>query len=127
MLAVHRPNDDAFRRLALPALDGYSGRELAALLGVNRRTIDPIRRGQTPHLSLRSAMTRLAQELPLAVRHTCTTVERSTFHRSAASRCVACPVTTDRYSSYFSLADNRRRARPGRLGSDCIPINLLDR
>jgi hypothetical protein len=39
----------------------------------------------------------------------CTTVERSTPARSAASRWVACPVSTSTKISYFSLGDNRRR------------------
>ncbi len=42
------PNDDTLHRLVLLALDRYSGRELAALTGVDRRTIDRIRNGQRP-------------------------------------------------------------------------------
>ena len=45
----------------------------------------------------------------LAVRQICTTVDRSTFHFSAASRWVACPVSTETNSSYFSLGASRRR------------------
>ena len=41
-------------------------------------------------------------------------------------RCVACPVNTCRYSSYFSLGANRRR-RPEPLGSTPMLPNLLDR
>src|SRR5881398_3461967 len=39
----------------------------------------------------------------------CVTVDRSTFHFSAASRCVACPVSTDTKISYFSDGASRRR------------------
>lgn len=35
--------------------------------------------------------------------HTVTTVGRSTLYLVAASPCVACPVNTETYSSYFSL------------------------
>jgi len=45
----------------------------------------------------------------LATRQVCTTVERSTPYRSAASRWVTCPVTIEIHISYFSLGDNRRR------------------
>jgi len=37
------------------------------------------------------------------------------------------PVNTCRYSSYFSLGANRRRRRPGLLGSTPMLPNLLDR
>jgi hypothetical protein len=37
----------------------------------------------------------------LATRHVCTTIERSTPYRSAASRWVACPVTTASHFSHF--------------------------
>jgi hypothetical protein len=45
----------------------------------------------------------------------CTTVERSTPARSAASRWVACPVSTCTKISYLSLGDNRRRDLPDLL------------
>ena len=57
----------------------------------------------------------------LAVRQIVTTVERSTPNRSAASRCVACPVRTEVNNSHFSLGDNRRRLPVRMLGSDTIP------
>ncbi len=43
-----------------------------------------------------------------AVRHTVTTVDRSTPYLSAASRCVACPVSTETHNPYFSLAGRCR-------------------
>jgi hypothetical protein len=50
-----------------------------------------------------------------------TTTERSTPYRSAASRCVACPVTIDIHNSYFSPGDSRRRAfRPDTGEADII-------
>ena len=54
------PNDDAFQRLVLPALDRYSGRELARLVGTDRRTIDRVRGGAGPRPALRDALIRLA-------------------------------------------------------------------
>ena len=45
----------------------------------------------------------------LATWQMCVTVDRSTFHFSAASRCVACPVSTDTKISYFSDGASRRR------------------
>lgn len=45
----------------------------------------------------------------LAVRHAVTTVDRSTPYCSAASRWVACPVSTDTNNSYFCAADGRLR------------------
>jgi hypothetical protein len=44
----HNPNDDHFHQQVMPKLGHLSGRELARLLGVDRRTIDRIRKGQTP-------------------------------------------------------------------------------
>jgi hypothetical protein len=43
----------------------------------------------------------------LAVRHTATTVERSTPKRSAASRWLACWVSSSTNISYFSLGASR--------------------
>jgi hypothetical protein len=64
----------------------------------------------------------------LATRQIGTTVERSAFHRSAASRCVACPVNALQVQlPYFSLGADRRRCRPGLLGSTPMLPNLLDR
>jgi hypothetical protein len=57
----------------------------------------------------------------LAVRQIVTTVERSTPNRSAASRWVACPLSTTVNTSHFSLGDNRRRLPVRMLGSDTIP------
>jgi hypothetical protein len=48
------------RRLVLPVLDRYSGRKLAELLRIDRRTIDRIRRGQRPRPDLAQAMSALA-------------------------------------------------------------------
>jgi len=57
------PNDDTFHRLVMPVLDRYSGRELAALTGVDRRTIDRIRDGQRPHPGLAARFTQLALDV----------------------------------------------------------------
>ena len=54
----------------------------------------------------------------LAIRQMCTTVDRSAFHFAAASRCVACPVSTDTNNSYFSLGDSRRGLREFVIQSD---------
>lgn len=48
------------RTLVLPVLDRYSGRQLAVLVGSDRRTIDRIRHGQEPRCDLRRALLRLA-------------------------------------------------------------------
>jgi len=48
----NNPDDDTFHRLVMPVLDRYSGRELAKLVGTDRRTIDRIRKGQRPRLDL---------------------------------------------------------------------------
>jgi transcriptional regulator with XRE-family HTH domain len=49
----------------MPLLDHMSGRELARLLGVDRRTIDRIRKGEirAPGAELRKALTELAAGL----------------------------------------------------------------
>lgn len=52
-----------FRRHILPALDHYSGRRLAQVSGVDRRTIDRIRQGQMPRPALRRRLTDLARVL----------------------------------------------------------------
>jgi len=41
----------------------YSGRELARVVGMDRRTIDRIRRGQAPRPRLRDKLTELAVEI----------------------------------------------------------------
>ncbi len=52
--------DDHFHREVMPLLDHLSGRELAGLVGADRRTIDRIRNGQRPQARLREALERLA-------------------------------------------------------------------
>jgi hypothetical protein len=52
----HDPDDGLFRRLVLPVLERYSGRQLGRLVATDRRTIDRIRHGQHPR-------DRLSQEL----------------------------------------------------------------
>jgi hypothetical protein len=57
----HNPADDHFHKEVMPILDHLSGRELAALVGADRRTIDRIRRGQAPRPELRHTLTQLAR------------------------------------------------------------------
>jgi hypothetical protein len=58
------PADDHFHQNVLPILDHLSGRELAQLVGADRRTIDRIRRGlQKPRQELRQGLTELAAGL----------------------------------------------------------------
>jgi hypothetical protein len=57
------PADDHFRQHVMPLLDHLSGRELADLVGADRRTIDRIRSGQMPRRSLREALERLASQV----------------------------------------------------------------
>ncbi len=57
------PNTVVLQRLVLPVLDRYSGRQLAALVGTDRRTIDRIRHGQQPRPRLAADLTRLAIKL----------------------------------------------------------------
>jgi hypothetical protein len=57
----HDPADDHFHQLVMSPLDHLSGRELARLVGVDRRTVDRIRRGQTPRGELRQALSELAE------------------------------------------------------------------
>jgi len=52
-----------FREFVMPVLDRYSGRELAKLVDVDRRTIDRIRDGQIPRPRLRKALGGLAVTL----------------------------------------------------------------
>jgi len=54
------PRSDDLHRLVMPVLDRYSGRELAALVGTNRRTIDRIRKGQHPRPDLGGTLSDLA-------------------------------------------------------------------
>jgi hypothetical protein len=56
----HNPADDQFHQHVIPLLDNLSGRELASLIGVDRRTVDRIRKGQVPRHPLREALERLA-------------------------------------------------------------------
>ncbi len=51
------------QRLVLPVLDRYSGRQLAACVGTDRRTIDRIRHGQQPRPRLATDLMRLAVKL----------------------------------------------------------------
>ena len=59
----HDPADDHFHREVMPLLDHLSGRELARLVGADRRTIDRIRAGQMPRRPLREALERLANQV----------------------------------------------------------------
>ncbi len=61
----NNPHDDTFHGLVMPVLDRYSGRELAALTGVDRRTIDRIRDGQRPRPALGARLTQLAETVAL--------------------------------------------------------------
>jgi hypothetical protein len=57
----HDRADDHFHREVMARLDHLSGRELARLVCVDRRTIDRIRKGQTPRPELRQALAELAK------------------------------------------------------------------
>jgi hypothetical protein len=57
----HDPADDHFHREVMPLMTHLSGRELARLVGVDRRTIDRIRAGQMPRAKLRQALNELAK------------------------------------------------------------------
>jgi hypothetical protein len=54
------PEGGLLHDLALLVLDRYSGRQLAQLLGTDRRTIDRVRRGASPRHELREILTELA-------------------------------------------------------------------
>jgi hypothetical protein len=54
------PGDDHFDRQIMSAVSHVPSRELARLVGVDRRTIDRIRKGQTPRAGLRLALTQVA-------------------------------------------------------------------
>jgi hypothetical protein len=58
-------NEDHFHKDVLPLLDRLSSREIARLVGVDRRTIDRIRKGEirAPGAQLREAITQLATHL----------------------------------------------------------------
>lgn len=56
-------NSKMLRTLVLPVLERYSGRTLAELLDVDRRTVDRVRRGQMPRRALAHAMTQLAVDI----------------------------------------------------------------
>jgi len=56
-------SSDDFHRLVVPVLDRYSGRQLAAIVGTDRRTIDRIREGHAPRSALRARLFLLASEL----------------------------------------------------------------
>jgi len=57
------PLCDDLHCLVMPVLDRYSGRELAAIVGTDRRTIDRIRDGQCPRPRLAARFTQLALDL----------------------------------------------------------------
>jgi hypothetical protein len=61
----HNAADDHFHREVMPLLDHLSGRELARLVGVDRRTIDRIRKGKirTPGPKVRHPLTQLTKRL----------------------------------------------------------------
>ncbi len=59
----NNPDDDTFHRLVMPVLDRYSGHQLAALVGTDRRTIDRIRKGQHPRPDLGGTLSDLAVRL----------------------------------------------------------------
>jgi hypothetical protein len=59
------PLSDDFHRLVMPVLDRYSGRELAKLVGTDRRTIDRIRDGQRPRATLGARLTQFAETVAL--------------------------------------------------------------
>ncbi len=57
------PQHRGAKRLVLPVLERYSGRQLAALVGADRRTIDRIRQGQQPRPLLATDLKRIAVKL----------------------------------------------------------------
>ncbi len=57
------PNTPVLQRLVLPVLARYSGHELAALVGVDPRTIHRIRHGQQPRPRLATDLLRIAIKL----------------------------------------------------------------
>ncbi len=57
------PNTSVLQRLVLPVLDRYSGRQLDALVGADRRTIDRIRHCKQPRPRLATDLMRLAVQL----------------------------------------------------------------
>jgi hypothetical protein len=57
----HDPANDHFHQEVMPLLDDLSGRELARLVGADRRTVDRIRKGHVPRVKLRQALTQLAK------------------------------------------------------------------
>ncbi len=54
------PDSGILHRLVLPVLDRYSGRQLAELLGMDRRTVDRLRSGQRPRPRLAYTLLALA-------------------------------------------------------------------
>lgn len=52
-----------FRDLVLPVLARYGGRDLARIIGIDRRSIDRIRAGSTPRESHRASLTLLSASL----------------------------------------------------------------
>jgi len=68
------------RNLVLPVLDRYSGRELARLVGSDRRTIDRIRAGQLPRSELARTLRDLTVEIAAA-----DLPFRSTSHRGTVN------------------------------------------
>jgi hypothetical protein len=102
------PNDSWVHRLVLPVLAGYSGRQLATLLGTDRRTIDRIRAGQMPRPGLRDALLHLAVQQ--ATDDVCAngTLPRDEARRMTPATILTCwgtPNGTER-----SISDNDRRA-----------------
>ncbi|HEX2809223.1 MAG TPA: hypothetical protein VHN80_23915, partial [Kineosporiaceae bacterium] len=102
------PNDSWVHRLVLPVLAGYSGRQLATLLGTDRRTIDRIRAGQKPRPGLRDALLHLAVQQ--ATDDLCAngTLPRDEARRMTPATILTCwgtPNGTER-----SISDNDRRA-----------------
>jgi hypothetical protein len=102
------PNDSWVHRLVLPVLAGYSGRQLATLLGTDRRTIDRIRAGQMPRPKLGDALLSLAVQQ--ATDDLCAngTLPRDEARRMTPATILTCwgtPNGTER-----SISDNDRRA-----------------
>jgi hypothetical protein len=60
------PQHSHFHNHVLPVLDSYSGRQLAELLGTDRRTVDRIRAGGAPRTKLLTRMVGLAAQSPQA-------------------------------------------------------------
>ncbi len=57
------PSTRVLQALVLPVLDRFSGRFLAAIVRIDRRTIDRIRRGQRPRTRVATELLRVAVEV----------------------------------------------------------------